>query len=444
MSLFPKCKVRFMSTRSLNLWYHEPQLTIYNRSLRATKTSQFYTKLVNISKINVNTINLSIYLFKYSITWTPTFLTNFLQYIQFFKNTLLLSLQFVRESFTEGIVYLQCLFVACFIDACLTDDEPLWEPIEWSLVQSWIMFIFLFAWIAENLITSRYGSYTGRDKRVWSSWYKTFWLVELWYALSLGAAGLWVMIPHYYEVTYNTAYIVAWWDWYSREFFCLFLLLYTIVLYLAHWLLLNVRWGNWKKSLLIILLINIFLAYLLYTQFFIAFFGYFTDPMWYSKTRIVDYIQMSHEPNRWGYGPAKRDHFNYHNSKTVFWFKNDGPYASFFLMVNFFLTLSIFFMLFFWLSLARRVYATQEISYTYTTYCVSALRQYLYFFLLLFVTIFCSYFFIFWRLPIEFYWSLTYPSLGNTLYDLISQVWTDWTLNISFRTLLTKLLNFLL
>lgn len=56
-----------------------------------------------------------------------------------------------------------------FIDACLTDDEPLWEPIEWSLVQTWILFIFGFAWVAENLIVSRYGSYAGRDKRVWMS-----------------------------------------------------------------------------------------------------------------------------------------------------------------------------------------------------------------------------------------------------------------------------------
>jgi hypothetical protein len=27
-----------------------------------------------------------------------------------------------------------------------------------------------------------------------------------------------------------------------------------------------------------------------------AFFGYFTDPLWYQKTRFVDYIQLSHEP----------------------------------------------------------------------------------------------------------------------------------------------------
>ena len=72
------------------------------------------------------------------------------------------------------MIYIRGLLVLFFFDAMLTDDEPLWEPVEWSLVQSWIMFIFAFAWIAENLISSRYGSYTGRDKRVWVAWYKTF------------------------------------------------------------------------------------------------------------------------------------------------------------------------------------------------------------------------------------------------------------------------------
>jgi hypothetical protein len=30
----------------------------------------------------------------------------------------------------EGIIYLRALFLLFFIDACLTDDEPIWEPVE--------------------------------------------------------------------------------------------------------------------------------------------------------------------------------------------------------------------------------------------------------------------------------------------------------------------------
>jgi hypothetical protein len=124
-----------------------------------------------------------------------------------------------NKSFSFGFRYMQGFIFLLFIDACLTDDEPLWEPIEWSLVQTWILFIFLFAWVAENLIVSRYGSYTGRDKRVWMAWYKTFWLIEGFYIVNYGAAIVFVIVPFYYEINYNLSFVFSWWHWYSRVFF---------------------------------------------------------------------------------------------------------------------------------------------------------------------------------------------------------------------------------
>jgi len=311
-----------------------------------------------------------------------------------------------KSTFGDGFLYLRGLFIIFAIDALLTDDEPLWEPVEWSLVQSWIMFIFLFAWIGENLISSRYGSYTGRDKRVWFSWYKTFWLIEGWYILSLGLASLWVMVPHYYEVTYSVSFIHSWWHWYSRVFFFKFLSVYAIVLFLAYYLQISMRWVNWKKPFVLIILVNFFLSYLLYAHFFFSFFGYFTDANWCRKTRLIDYIQLSHEPFKWSWGPSNRDHFIYHQSKTVFWFKSDGPFAGAFLFYNLFFFLALFTLLIYWVSLVRRVYATQEITFTFTTYCISALKQFFYFFSLIFLLVTLSFFFTYWRLPIEFYWSL--------------------------------------
>jgi len=123
------------------------------------------------------------------------------------------------KTLSFGFTYVKGLLVILFIDACLTDDEPLWEPIEWSLVQTWILFIFTFAWIAENLIVSRYGSYTGRDKRVWMSWYKTFWLIEGYYVLNYGAACIFFIVPFYYETNYNLSFVYSWWHWYTRVFF---------------------------------------------------------------------------------------------------------------------------------------------------------------------------------------------------------------------------------
>ena len=319
-----------------------------------------------------------------------------------------------NKSFSFGFFYIQGFAFILFIDACLTDDEPLWEPIEWSLVQTWILFIFAFAWIAENLIVSRYGSYTGRDKRVWMSWYKTFWLIEGYYVINYGVVCVFVIVPFYFETNYNLSFVYSWWHWYSRVFFFKFISIFTIVLFISYYLQMSVRWLNWKKGLVLILLINIFLSYLIYTQFIMTFFGYFTDPVWYQKTRPVDYIQLSHEPARWGWGSAKKDHFTYHNVKTVFWFKNDGPFAASFLFFQTFLFVCIFLLYIYWITLFRRVYAMKEIPLTYTTYCVSSLKQFFYFFLMFYIMIFFSYVSNYSRFPIEFLWTLDTQSwLGN-------------------------------
>lgn len=325
----------------------------------------------------------------------------------------------MNKSFSFGFFYLQGFAFILFIDACLTDDEPLWEPIEWSLVQTWILFIFSFAWIAENLIVSRYGSYTGRDKRVWFSWYKTFWLIEGYYVINYGVACVFVIIPFYFETNYNLSFVYSWWHWYSRVFFFKFISIFTIILFISYYLQMSVRWLNWKKGLILILLINIFLSYLIYTQFIMTFFGYFTDPVWYQKTRPVDYIQLSHEPARWGWGSAKKDHFTYHNVKTVFWFKNDGPFAASFLFFQTFLFVCIFMLYIYWITLFRRVYAMKEIPLTYTTYCVSSLKQFFYFFLMFYIMVFMSYIFNYSRFPIEFLWTLDTQSWFHNFLEIL-------------------------
>lgn len=333
-------------------------------------------------------------------------------YIEFITDT-------IKRTFSFGFYYLRGLVFLFFIDACLTDDEPLWEPIEWSLVQTWILFIFAFAWIAENLIVSRYGSFTGRDKRVWMAWYKTFWLIEGFYALNYGAASIFVIVPFYFETNYNLSFVYSWWHWYSRVFFFQFISLYSIILLFGHILQINLRWINWKKGIIPVLLINIFIAYLIYTHFIMVFFGYFTDPVWYQKSRPVDYIQLSHEPSRWGWGPAKKDHFTYHNVKTVFWFKNDGPFASSFLMFHLYLFVCLFFLFFFWLSLLRRIWSTHELPITFITYCVSSLKQFFYFFLFFYIMVFISFIINYMRLPWEQYYFLNTNSWFYNFFDII-------------------------
>lgn len=348
-------------------------------------------------------------------------LTNFFTFTVFFKSLFHQIFLLFRKTLGSGFFYLKGMSIVFFLDACLTDDEPLWEPIEWSLVQSWILFIFLFAWIGENLITSAFGSYTGRDKRVWFGWYKSFWLIELWYALSLGAAALFVITPFYNELTYTTPFIVSWWTWYSRVFFCKFVTMYSLVLYISYFLQINIRFLNWKKLLLCTIVINLFLSYLLYIHFFMSFFGYLTNPNWYLNNRLVDYIQLSHEPHRWGWGvtkPGKRDHFLQHRSTSIIWFKNDGPYASAFLFFHVFFFLCLFTLYLFWLTLMRRAYATQEFTYTFTTFCISSLRQFFFFFFLLYLLVFFSFIINYWRTPVENHWLFFNDSLIWHLYEI--------------------------
>jgi len=306
-----------------------------------------------------------------------------------------------------------------YIDACLTDDEPLWEPIEWSLVQTWIFFLFTFAWIAENLIISRYGSYTGRDKRVWFSWYKTFWLIEAYYIINFGAAIVFVIVPFYYELNYNLSFVVSWWHWYTRLFFFKFITLYSLVLVFAlifHW---NVRWVFWKKSFVSIILINIFIGYLLYTHFIMSFFGYFTNPVWYQQVRTNDYIQLSHEPARWGWGGAKKDHFPNHGTKTVFWFKNDNLFAASFLLLHLYVFLSLFFLFIYWIVLFRRVYSMSEVPLTLTTYCISSLKQFFYLFMGMYIFIFLSYISHYLRFPLEYLWIINTDSWLSHFFDVL-------------------------
>ena len=323
------------------------------------------------------------------------------------------------RSFSFGFYYLQGFTFLLFIDACLTDDEPLCEPIEWSLVQTWILFIFLFGWIAENLIVSRYGSYTGRDKRVWMSWYKTFWLIEIYYIINFAAAACFVITPFYFEINYSLPFVYTWWDWYTRVFFFKFVSLFSLVLVITNFIQIGGRWLNWHKVLYLVTFINLILGYLLYTTFIISFFGYLTNPLWYQKNRAIDYIQLSHEPAKWGWGIAKRDHFTYHCTRTVFWFKNDGPMAASLMLFHMYFLLSLFFVFIYWIALFRRIYSMREVPVTYTTYCVSSLRQLFYCFLFLYFFVLLSFVTGYWRLPIELLWGLDYNPWLINFIDII-------------------------
>lgn len=373
-------------------------------------------QFINVSSNNFNSIISFFYKNNYLFFITyinfNKFINNVFLFVNLFKikSIYLNCLDIYKRTFGDGFLFVRGFFIIFSIDALITDDEPLWEPIEWSLVQTWIFFLFFFAWVAENLITSRFGSFTGRDKRVWFAWYKSFWLINLIYLISYGAAAIFVITPFYYELTYSVSFVLSWWNWYTRVFFFQFISLFSLVILLANIIQLNLRWLNWKKVFFFSIMISFFIAYLLYTHFIMSFFAYFTDPTWYQKTRSIDYIQLSQEPLKWGWGSDKRDHFTYHKVSTVFWFKNDTPFAGAFFMLHFFFFLTIFFLYLYWIILLRRIYVTKEVTYTYTIFCISSLKQFYYFFFLLYIFIFMSFLVCYWKFPIEFLWILNSKS----------------------------------
>ena len=177
-----------------------------------------------------------------------------------------------RITISESPTIVVCFIGVVFGDYIFSDDEPFWEPVEWSFIQTWILFIFMFAWIGENIIASRYGSYSGRDKRVWLSWYKTYWFVSLGYVISLGAASLFVIIPFYHELNYTVSFTFSWWDWYTRVFFFKASLSCSVLLLVTTYLTVTVSSNSWKKNFTLVLLINLVLSYLLYFHWVIEYF----------------------------------------------------------------------------------------------------------------------------------------------------------------------------
>ena len=201
------------------------------------------------------------------------------------------------------------------------------------------------------------------------------------------------MVPYYYETNYNMAYLTSWWDWYSRAFFCRYTGVMVLILSIAQVIQIGARSMDWRKALILTLLVITALTYLLYAQFILTFFGFLADPSWYSKNRVNDYVQLSLEPARWGWGVAKgRDHVTYHSARTVFWYKQDGPFAETMLFFHSWIFISTFLLYLYWITLFRRIYALGEVPITLVTYTVASLRQYFYFIALLYMLVFISYF----------------------------------------------------
>jgi hypothetical protein len=76
--------------------------------------------------LNLNYIyNLNLNIFKYFFL-----IKNYLNVVILIKQFKDLLLLIHKQTFRDGYYYIRGLFIILFIDSCVTDDEPIWEPIE--------------------------------------------------------------------------------------------------------------------------------------------------------------------------------------------------------------------------------------------------------------------------------------------------------------------------
>ena len=308
---------------------------------------------------------------------------------------------FIRS---DGFIYIRNLLFLFILDGLLLDDEPIWEPLEWSLLQTWLLFIFIFAWIAEVLFSSKYGSYTNRDKKVWIGLHKTYWFFQLWFIMNIFIVMIFVTLPFYFEITYSISYLVVWWNWFNSFFFFKLTFVFSFVLILTRVTNFYIRWCDPKLSAIFVFLISCLLGYLLFFNFLITFFSFFSDVDIFTKTGWVEFDALSQGPLKWGYGSAERDHFSYHKTTLSFWFKNDPQIAGSMLFLNLFIFFYLFFLFIFSLSILRAMVSNTEFTFNNLSFFFSSVKQFYYLIIFLIFLLFMSVLYSLIRFPFELFW----------------------------------------
>lgn len=331
-----------------------------------------------------------------------------------------------RYIILDAWYYIRGLFLIFILDSLIIDDEPLWEPLEWSLVQTWILFFFIFAWAAEVIFSSRYGSYTNRDKIVWMGLYKVYYLFGLWFFFNILITTIFITLPFYYEITYSISYLVLWWNWYNSIFFYKFTTLLSFIMILLNTLKFAIRWKLISYLYIIFTAVLFILFYLLYFNFITIAFAFFTDVNEYKQHGWMNLSRLTHGPLKWSWGLNSRDHFSYHRTPTVFWYKNDPQIAASMLFLNIFIFLSLFTFILKIAALIRSIYSSGEISHNLVTLLCSTFKHFYYFILSISAFVVVSLIYHFVRFPYELYWftrlSYLFSIQTDILYDIVSLI----------------------
>lgn len=217
---------------------------------------------------------------------------------------------------------------------------------------SWLLFLGAWTWFLGVFFSSRYGSYSPQDRVLWVGLYKVNTFFETSFFFNMLFITVFVTLPFYYEVTYSLSNVFLWWSVYNTRLFLKAGIFFSLFYKVSFFLRLQLRWFSvFSLSFLLIILLTL-VAYLLFFLFINLLFTPLTDMYSYMRRGWMGLEQLTQGPSKWGSGPSSRDHFSYHRSSTVFWFKNDPLlsgslffFCLLFYLFTFFLYIQIFFLL---------------------------------------------------------------------------------------------------
>lgn len=321
-------------------------------------------------------------------------------------------LYFLQKNFNNsGWVILLSVLVILALDSLLLDDEPLWEPLEWSVMQTWVLYIYILTWASEVIFSSRYGSYTNRDKIVWIGLFRVYYGLIYWFFINIIVVTVFITLPFYFEITYMISYSVVWWNWLSSVFFFKFLSVLMVALSLLLILKQAVRWLPIAHLRLLLAAVIFLLSIIFFFQSLTTWFSYFTDVSEFQKSGWSEMSRIVNGPLKWGWGSDSRDHFAYHQTPTSFWAKNDPLILGSLLFINVFLFLFMFFLIlqvlvYYWVAVS-----SGELSHNGLSFIFSTVQFFIYLVFILFLLVVLSLLYQFIRFPVELFYYLRFIQL---------------------------------
>jgi len=279
--------------------------------------------------------------------------------------------------------------------------------------------MYIFSWSAEVLFSSKYGSYTNRDKIVWIGLFKTYYAILAWLVANIIILTVFVTLPFYFEITYAISYSVVWWNWISSLFFFKLTTIFSFILVLLNIVKFQIRWFNNRHFYLFLVTIAVLLTHLLYFLFLSTFFGFFTDASEFKNSGWSNLSKIVNGPLKWGWGFESRDHFSTHKTPATFWYKNDPLISSSFLLFNIFLFFFLFFFLLQVMVIIRTLSSSGELSFNNLTFLYSSAKQFYYLLLMMSVLSMLSLVYQFMRFPFELLYFEKVVFLFKTEWEVI-------------------------